>query len=716
MAVAWVSLDEKDGPGLGGSPLWMERAVLVQLNAGWEIWILLTDWSVLDWIVAVGVLAGVVSAVGALWSLYRKRQHGAKASLETTGKARTAQVVESPQATVVMDSPGATVVQGDMHLHGYTAEDHQRIIGERVAQTRADLERAHQAKVDALRAELAMLRGPEWDAESVRAVEGALSASDFERAEDLLAEMEERHLRSVSVPATQQRVRILNFRTAAAMLNGKAEKATAHVEAAAAAIASVSPGSELEFRNSSAKGMQEYGASVGGNGIVEAIRLYRVNLDRLDPEELPGPWSETQHNLGTALLQHGTRVEGGLSFIDEGIQTLRLSLEVCIREADVTNRIQTQISLSGALAEAGQRRGGEAGARDLAEAVSVCRDAEAVTTRDADPEGWAGIQNNLAVVLSRQGDWRGDGEGAEMLAEAAEVWLGLLEVRTRESDPLAWADIQSNLAATLGLRARLVPKQEAIDCLEDAVKASRAAFEIYTRCRNPLDWAKAHANLGANLKELGELLDGKTGLERVQEAIAALKSALERYDRSEFPLERTGVLQGLGAAFLLEAKLRSRTDGLDVLTKAIAVCQEGLDLLTRSGEPLAWAGLRHNLGAAFVYRGRWTGGSEGMAAADEAVAAFREELDVYERNTHPMHWAKAQFYLGVALELEGDLDSVHAREKYREGLVHVDAALEELFKEPTRWCVEDARKLRGRLIAELAEPSGGNPKPTIVAR
>ena len=391
---------------------------------------------------------------------------------------------------MVANSPGATVVQGDVHVHGYTAADVHRIVGERVAQSRAEVERAHAAKVEALRKEIAALQGSEWDAESLKEVQAALSAGDFDRAEKQLEEMEERQLARKSVPAAQERVQILSLRTAAAMLNDNAEKARSHIEEAVAVIGSVDPGSELEFRNKSAMAMQEYGAKVGGHGIVEAIRLFRLNLEQLDREELPEAWAETQHNLGNALLQHGMRVAGGLACIDDGIAALRKALEVTRCEADPKDWVQTQISLSGALIAAARRRGGEEGIRELAEAVAMCSDAGTVATREADPEGWSGIQGNLVIALSAQGDRRGGEEGAEMLGKAVEACRGLLEMRTRRGNRLEWAEAQSNLAATLAQRARHVPKPEAVECLEYAVKASEAALEVRTRGRNPLAWAR----------------------------------------------------------------------------------------------------------------------------------------------------------------------------------------------------------------------------------
>ena len=87
----------------------------------------------------------------------------------------------------------AFVVQRDLNVNsGYAVHDHERIVKESVAEARADLERAHQAEVDALRTRIAALTEPEWDKHTVEAVQEALKAKDFDRAEALMEGMEKR--------------------------------------------------------------------------------------------------------------------------------------------------------------------------------------------------------------------------------------------------------------------------------------------------------------------------------------------------------------------------------------------------------------------------------------------------------------------------------------------------------------------------------------------
>ena len=151
------------------------------------------DWSLREWISTVAGVATVLSFVFAVWWSLRSRERGPKASSASEGNARSVEVADCADTAMVVDSSGATVVRGDMHVRGYAVEDHERLVNERVAQTRSDLERAHQAELESLRVRIAALSAQRWNPESVRAIGDALSANDFERADRLLTETEDRH-------------------------------------------------------------------------------------------------------------------------------------------------------------------------------------------------------------------------------------------------------------------------------------------------------------------------------------------------------------------------------------------------------------------------------------------------------------------------------------------------------------------------------------------
>ena len=484
----------------------------------------MSDWGMLEWIGAIAGGASVIGTIFGGYALFRRPQTEATKASASGKNSRSAQVTNSPNSMIGMDSPSALVIQRDLIVNpGYAVHEHERIMQERVAEARADLERAHQAEVDALQAQIAALTEPEWDEHTVEAAQEAVKANQFDRAEELMAEMEESHLVAASIPAAQKQVRIRQLRAAIALVKGDAKTASSHLEAAAGIIAPLDPESVPEFRNEAAMRLQEYGTRFGGDGIVEAIRLYRINLGKLNRETHPEAWAETQHNLGNTLLFHGVRAENGLLFLAEATQAFQAALQVCTRAAHPGNWAETQISLGGALLKLGQRCGGKEGLDHLAAAVNKLRAAGQVRTREADPDCWARIQGNLGAALSQQGVWRGGEDGVRLLGEAVDVYRGILEVRTRAADPLEWAGTQANLSCSLAQQGTMMTDDNALGLLNEAVRAARAALQVYAREKHPLDWARTHKNIGAILNEKSHRLEGEAGLAPVREATAALR-------------------------------------------------------------------------------------------------------------------------------------------------------------------------------------------------
>ena len=134
-------------------------------------------------------------------------------------------------------------------------------------------------------------------------------------------------------------------------------------------LAAFDPINAAEFRNDAATHIQDYGERVGGGGIAEAIRLYRTNLDLLNRETYPGPWGETQHNLGNALLLHAVRSDERLALLAQAVEAFREALQVSSHTEFPDEWTQTQISLGNALMVRGRLCQGAEGADYLGEAV-----------------------------------------------------------------------------------------------------------------------------------------------------------------------------------------------------------------------------------------------------------------------------------------------------------------------------------------------------------
>ena len=264
------------------------------------------DWTALEWLGAAAATATIVGAAFTGYSLFR-RTKGPNSQVQASSNASPGATVVagSPHSTVVSNSPGATVVQGKVtnSTLGYSIEAHERIVHERVNQTREDLERAHRAEVDALLQKIDALTEPEFDLDAARAVHAALSARDYKRAQTLLAAMEETQTHSKVHPALRTQVRIRTLRAETSLLNGDAGAAVEHFEAAAKLLESFDPGQGPHLRNDAARRLSSYAEQFGGDGIARAINLYRTNLRYWTWEDNPEEWAGTQHNLANAFLR-----------------------------------------------------------------------------------------------------------------------------------------------------------------------------------------------------------------------------------------------------------------------------------------------------------------------------------------------------------------------------------------------------------------------------
>ena len=667
----------------------------------------MTDWNTLEWIGAIAGIATVLGTIIAASALLLRKGGKSNSASASGDSARTAQVIESPETTIITDSPSAVVVRGDLHVApGYAVDEHERIVKERVAKARTDMERVHRAEVEALRTRIAALTEPEWDRDTIEAIQAAVASDAFDHADALMARLQESHLEAASIPAAEKQVRIRQMRSAIALVGGDAHKASEHVETAAAILAEFDPINAAEFRNDAAMHMQDYAERAGGDGIVEAIRLYRINLPLLNPETHPEAWSETQHNLGNALLLLAVRSDDWLPLLGEAVDAFRAALQACTRTESPGNWAQTQISLGSALMVLGRRSEGPQGTLYLAEAVSTLRSAEEVCTRESNPDSWAQIRDNLAIALANQGVRRGGEEGVRLLDEAIAGYRELLQVRAREEAPLEWAHIQTNLSFSLAEKSRLASHDDVAGLLTLAVEAARASLRVYTKDRHPLDWAKTHANIAAILSDHSLYLEHDADRDCLQASIAALQSALQVYTREDLPLQWARAQQNLGVSYHRTALRQTGTERLGTIAQAIDAWHNALQVFTRAQHPLDWANVQLNLGTALMYRGEWTEGRHAFRLLHEAVTAIEDTLEVYARDIHPSQWADAHRCLARVYESIGDLGADHPREHYQRALREVDSALEIPPREQNRESLDDARFTKERLHGKLAALKG----------
>ena len=517
----------------------------------------MSEWTTLEWLAGVAAVVTIVTGVAAGYRrLRRSKPDKAATDAEITQSPESTVVEGSPGATVITHSPGTIVNQGSVTVSppGYSLADVERIVEERVTQTREDLERAHQAEIEALLLKIDSLTGTGFDLSTVKEVHDALTEEDFDRAETLLAAMEARVTTETIHPALQRQVRLRILRAETALLNGDSNGAVGHFQEAAELVESHDPGRGPHLRNEAAQRLARYAGQFGGDGIVKAIQLYRTNLDYWTQPDHPEEWAGTQNNLANAYvrLADGDVGEAALGHLTEAVGAFREALKVRTRNAHPADWAVTQFNLGAALVQHAQIIGGEQGLQLLDEGIQAFRVALQTLRREQHPDRWATAQHNLGVGLALLGNWRGGQEGIRLCSEAIDAYRSALQVRTRDDDPAGWSDSRFMLAVALSTRAYHLGADQGAPLMLETAEIYQSLLSVRTSEADPLGWAATQRNLGTVLSQLGEWREDEKGVQYINEAIQALQNALKVYTWDSHPDD------WMGAQLQLATRLTAR--------------------------------------------------------------------------------------------------------------------------------------------------------------
>jgi tetratricopeptide (TPR) repeat protein len=341
------------------------------------------------------------------------------------------------------------------------------------------------------------------------------------------------------------------------------------------------------YSSDAAEVLLNFGDLAGRNDAIEAaIQLYRLALANVPQEERPIRWSQTQNNLGRALLILGQRVTG-VTRITEAAAAFRQSLEILtplLATSDqLVNWATISNNLAGVLARLGERMGDS---QKLSEALSILETARARISRDHSPLTWAIISNSLASTLRFMAVQE---VGSIDLRRATSIYYEVIAEFDKLELPAEWAVAQNNLSTVLLMIGR---RQKSRTILIKAETALRAALTVRTRERVPLLWATSQNNLGNVLQSLGKLEHGRS---RLLAAVAAYNAALEERTRTRVPLEWAETKNNLGFALRI---LGLRTPGTELLEQSIDAFHEALEERTRVVAPAAWEETQNNLAKA----------------------------------------------------------------------------------------------------------------------
>ncbi len=466
------------------------------------------------------------------------------------------------------------------------------------------------ARLAELEAGLKTLTNDEPEIANLRQRAGdAIDTADFETADALLAEVEQRDMEASEMQLIRA-ARSREQRGDLARSSGKYVEAAEHYAEAARRIQNLDPQEWARLKYNQGNALYDRGQFDPEPQLLrQSVAAYRDALKERTRERVPLEWATTQNNLGTALQTLGVR--GDDNALADAISAYRDALKERTRERVPLEWAKTQNNLGNALATLGQRGDDDA----LRDAIAAYRDALKEYTRKHVPLKWAATQNNLGNALTTLGE-RGDDDA---LRDAIAAYRDTLKEYTRKRVPLKWAMTQNNLGnalTTLGERGD-------DDALRDAIAAYRDALKEYTSKRVPLKWAMTQNNLGNALATLGQRGDD----DALRDAITAYRDALEEYTRERVPLNWATTQNNLGIA------LRTLGDhgNDDAVHDAIAACREALKERTRERAPIDWAMTQNNLGNALQTLGE----SGDRAALERAIEAYRQALEEFTAERTP---------------------------------------------------------------------------------
>jgi tetratricopeptide (TPR) repeat protein len=438
------------------------------------------------------------------------------------------------------------------------------------------------AQLQDLKARLATLTNDEPEIAALKAsAKQAIDASDFARADALLAEAERRDIEAGSA-RIQRGAESRALRAELATTRGALLEAADHYAAAANLIFAFDKARWAAWKLREGIRAHDYGLLFPSLHLMRAKGAFHAALGVYTRADMPADWAGTQNNLGATLQVLGRRFGGpdGLAYLQDSVAAYRGALEVYTRADMPADWAMTQNNLGNTLRVFGLRSDGPEGLAYLQDSVAAYRAALEVRTRADMPANWAGTQNNLGNTLKVLGERSGGPDGLAYLQDSVAANRGALEVYTRADMPADWAMTQNNLGNTLrvlgGLRS---DGPEGLAYLQDSVAAYRGALEVYTRADMPANWAMTQNNLGNTLRVFGLRSDGPEGLAYLQNSVAAYRGALEVFTRADMPADWAMTNENLAIVFLALFHLTSDASYLDhaqtAAAQALEVYQQG---------------------------------------------------------------------------------------------------------------------------------------------
>lgn len=191
---------------------------------------------------------------------------------------------------------------------------------------------------------------------------------------------------------------------------------------------------------------------------------------------------KARNNLAYALQEASRRTEGdaGEKQIAEAIELLQSTLDSFDANTSETHQNIVRANLAQALGLRAERRPGLAGQADIDRAIALYAEVDKTLERDKDPRLWVIVRQFEAELLRMLGERLTDpAQGIEKMAAAFKMYQGMFVVVSRDTAPNDWATICAEMGYTFVTAIPLVNQPTRIKFAQDALKLFEAATPYF---------------------------------------------------------------------------------------------------------------------------------------------------------------------------------------------------------------------------------------------
>ena len=250
----------------------------------------------------------------------------------------------------------------------------------------------------------------------------------------------------------------------------------------------------------------------GAKMLIDARANYNKALRSLKVNEFPGIAMDILDRRSQRDIEFGRRItrDRGRGHFEQAVSTTRVILNIQAKYPRYQSELgRTRNNLARALNELSRRTEGEAGDRQIDEAIELFEQSITSLEQSPDPNNIKIARANLAHALTLRAERKPGLSGAADIARAQALYDAIDTDLAKDKNPRLWSIVKQYQAELLRLIGQRRPEPD------QAFAALKSAFELYqqilgviSRETAPNDWAIVCAEMGHTIVTALPLLSG----------------------------------------------------------------------------------------------------------------------------------------------------------------------------------------------------------------